>query len=82
VLVAGVLVAGVVVAGVVVAACGSGSRQPAGLSGSQAGAPADQQYTSEDRATTTVLTPKTGSFLAGKATVTALGSTTPADGVT
>ena len=65
------------------AACGSsgsGDQQPAGLSGQQAQSYNNAQYTAEDKAAATVLAPKAGSFLAGKTTVSVLGSTTPANG--
>jgi hypothetical protein len=70
-------------AGAAIAGCGSGAsstRQPGGLSGRQAAAYVSSQYTAEDRQAAKVLTPAPGSFLAGKTTVTLLGSTTPANG--
>ena len=63
-----------------VAACGSGSQEPQGLTGQQAGEYASSQYTTEDRQAATTLAPEPGSFLAGKTTVTLLASTTPANG--
>jgi hypothetical protein len=63
-----------------VAACGSGTQEPQGLTGKQAGAYASSQYTAEDRQATTTLTPEPRSFLAGKTTVTLMDSTTPANG--
>jgi hypothetical protein len=70
------------VAGAVVAGCGSGASPavPQGLSGSVAGVPDNSHYAAENAAAATVLTPAAGSFLAGRTTVTALGSTTPASG--
>jgi hypothetical protein len=64
------------------AACGSASSQavPAGLSGTEAGVPANSQYAAEDAAASTTLNPAPGSFLRGKTTVTPLGSTTPING--
>jgi hypothetical protein len=68
------------------AACGSGSSgnsdggTPAGLSGTQAGAPANAQYSAEEKAAQAVLQPAAGSFLAGKTNETVLGSTTPPNG--
>jgi hypothetical protein len=61
-------------------ACGSGVQAPAGLSGQQAGAYVNSQYSVEDRAASSLLKPAPGSFLAGKSTVTLLNSTTPANG--
>jgi hypothetical protein len=65
------------------AACGSSgssaSSVPQGLSGTEAGAGANQ-ISAADAAAATSLTPAAGSFLAGKGTVTVLGSTTPANG--
>ena len=73
-------IAAVVCAGA--AACGSGGGQavPAGLNGTEAGAPANSQYAAEDAAAATVLKPSPGSFLLGKTTVSVLGSTTPDNG--
>jgi hypothetical protein len=70
------------VAGAVVAGCGSGASPavPQGLSGSVAGVPGNSQYAAENAAAATVLTPAAGSFLAGRTTVTMLGSTTPVNG--
>lgn len=62
------------------AACSSGVQAPAGLSGQQAGAYVNSQYSVEDRAASSLLKPVPGSFLAGKTTVTLLNSTTPANG--
>jgi hypothetical protein len=68
---------------VAAAACGSsgssGSSVPQGLSGTEAGAGANQ-ISAADAAAATTLTPASGSFLAGKGTVTVLGSTTPTNG--
>ena len=67
----------------VVAGCassGSSTATPQGLTGSQAAGFINAQITVEDREAATVLAPAPGSFLAGKATVTVLGSTTPANG--
>jgi hypothetical protein len=65
------------------AACGSSgssaSSVPQGLSGTEAGAGANQ-ISAADAAAATSLTPAAGSFLAGKGTVTVLGSTTPPNG--
>jgi hypothetical protein len=76
------IMAGVATAGLMGVACGSGSgtQVPQGLSGRQAGAYVNSQYSVEDREAAEVLTPEPGSFLAGKTTVTLLGSTTPANG--
>jgi hypothetical protein len=74
---------GVLVAALGFAACGSGesrSAQPAGLSGQQAQSFVNAQFSAEDLAAKSVLVPKPGSFLAGKTTVTLLGSTTPSNG--
>jgi hypothetical protein len=64
------------------AACGSSgsSAAPAGLNGTEAGVSSNSVYAAEDAAAATSLAPKTGSFLAGKTTVTVLGSTTPNNG--
>jgi hypothetical protein len=65
------------------AACGSSgssAKKPGGLSGQQAAAYVSSQYSTEDKQAAKVLTPQPGSFLAGKTTVTLLGSTTPANG--
>jgi hypothetical protein len=72
-----------VVAAVSLAACSSGTTAtltPQGLSGKQANALNNSQYTAEDKEAAKVLTPQPGSFLAGKTTVTLLGSTTPDNG--
>ena len=66
------------------AACGSssgssGSAVPQGLSGTEAGAGA-AQISVADAAAASTLTPAAGSFLAGKGTITVLGSTTPTNG--
>ena len=65
------------------AACGggpSGSNVPQGLSGTEAGGTGSSQISAADAAAATGLSPAGGSFLAGKGTITVLGSTTPADG--
>jgi hypothetical protein len=69
-------------AAAVVAGCGSGASPavPQGLSGSVAGVPGNSQYAAENAAAATVLTPAAGAFLAGRTTVTTLGSTTPVNG--
>jgi hypothetical protein len=67
-------------AGLVVAGCGSASTAPQGLSGGEASQSAGGQYNAEQAAAATVLKPAAGSFLAGKDTVTLLGSTTPSNG--
>jgi hypothetical protein len=73
-------------AGIAIAGCGSsgssgsGSQQPAGLNGGQAKAASNVKYETENREAASVLAPEPGSFLAGKTTVTLLGSTTPANG--
>jgi hypothetical protein len=75
----------VVVAGAAVAACGSGSphaQGPVKLSAQQAAAYAKSQFSAADRQAAKVLSPRSGSFLAGKATVSIVGSTTPPDGDT
>jgi hypothetical protein len=64
----------------VVAGCGSASTAPQGLSGGEASQSAGGQYNAEQAAAATVLKPAAGSFLAGKDTVTLLGSTTPSNG--
>jgi SMP-30/Gluconolactonase/LRE-like region len=68
---------------VAAAACGSsgssGSSVPQGLSGTEAGSGANQ-ISAADAAAATTLTPTSGSFLAGKSTITVLGSTTPTNG--
>ena len=60
---------------VAAAACGSsgssGSSVPQGLSGTEAGAGANQ-ISAADAAAATTLTPASGSFLAGKGTTTVL----------
>jgi hypothetical protein len=70
--------------GLSTAACsssgGSGGGTPQGLNGTQAAAPANPQYTAEEQAAQSVLTPAAGSFLAGKVDETQLGSTTPPNG--
>ena len=65
-----------------IAACGSGSGQatPQGLMGTQVGTSANSTYAAENAAAATSLTPAAGSFLAGKTTVSVLGSTTPVNG--
>jgi sugar lactone lactonase YvrE len=65
------------------AGCSSGggsSAVPQGLTGQQAAGYINSQVTAADKAAATVLKPAPGSFLAGKTTVTVLGSTTPANG--
>lgn len=65
------------------AGCSSGSGSsavPQGLTGQQAAGYINQQVTIADKEAATVLKPAPGSFLAGKSTVTVLGSTTPANG--
>jgi len=74
------IAASVALAGVALAGCGSGDQTPQGLTGQQASGYADQQYSAEDRGAATLLPPAAGTFLAGKTTVTPLGSTTPANG--
>jgi hypothetical protein len=67
------------------ASCGTGSSHALSsdnLSPAQAKAYAKSQFTTEDRQAATVLSPQPGSFLAGKDTVTLLGSTTPPSGDT
>ena len=71
------------IAGLAVSGCGSStsaSKPPAGLNGHQVGGSSASPYSAEDAAAATVLAPKAGSFLAGKTTVTQLGSTTPENG--
>jgi hypothetical protein len=79
-----VVVGSVLVVGVLVAGCASSGAKhqstPQGLTGAQASAFANSQISVEDRDAKTVLTPPAGTFLAGKTTVTVLGSTTPANG--
>jgi hypothetical protein len=68
------------------AACGgsspgsSGSGVPQGLSGTEAGGTSSSQISVADAAAATGLSPAAGSFLAGKGTVTVIGSTTPTNG--
>lgn len=71
------LVAGLAVAAL--AGCSAGS-QPAGISGQQAQQLNSSQYTTAEKEAALVLKPAADSFLAGKTTVTRLGSTTPANG--
>ena len=72
---------GPLVAGLLMVACSSSAKgTPQGLNGQQAQSYVNAQYTAEDQVAKTVLTPEPGSFLAGKTTVTLLGSTTPANG--
>ena len=71
------------VSAAVVAGCSSGGSSaavPQGLTGQQAAGYINQQVTTADKEAATVLKPAPGSFLAGKITVTVLGSTTPANG--
>jgi hypothetical protein len=72
----------VAAAGLGAAACGSGSgsAKPQGLNGTEVGASANSTYAAENAAASTSLTPAAGSFLAGKTTVSVLGSTTPVKG--
>lgn len=70
---------GALVALATLAACSS-DQTPAGLSGNQASQLNSSQYSAADRAAASTLTPKSGSFLAGKTTVTRLASTTPDNG--
>jgi hypothetical protein len=73
------------VAGATIAACGSGgshAQGPVKLSAKQAAAYAKSQFNAADRQAAKVLTPQAGSFLAGKDTVTIVGSTTPSNGDT
>jgi len=80
------LVLSALVAGLALTACGSSggssstTAKPEGLSGKQADSYVDAQYSTEDRQAAKVLAPEPDSFLAGKTTVTLLGSTTPANG--
>lgn len=79
----GGVAAGVVVLMVGAVACGasgSAAGEPEGLSGNQAGAFVNSQYSVEDREASTLLKPEQGSFLAGKSTVSLLSSTTPSNG--
>jgi len=71
-----------VTAGLGVAACGSGSGagKPAGLNGTVVGGSANSTYARENAEAGTSLTPARGSFLAGKTTISVLGSTTPGNG--
>jgi hypothetical protein len=64
------------------AACGSGSgpASPQGLNGTEVGASGNSQDGAENASAASSLPPAAGSFLAGKTTVTVLGSTTPANG--
>ena len=65
-----------------IAGCGPGSgpATPQGLNGTEVGASGNSQYAAENAAAASSLPPAAGSFLTGKATVTVLGSTTPANG--
>ena len=65
-----------------IAACGSGSgpATPQGLNGTEEGASGNSQYGAENASAASSLPPAAGSFLAGKTTLTVLGSTTPANG--
>ncbi|WP_148043333.1 hypothetical protein [Flexivirga caeni] len=77
------LAAAVMALAVTAAGCsssGSKTSTPQGLTGHQAKAFADKQISALDASAATVLRPKPGSYLAGKKTVTVLGSTTPANG--
>lgn len=58
----------------------SSSSQPAGISGQQAQQLNSSQYTTAEKQAALVLKPASGSFLAGKTTVTRIGSTTPKNG--
>jgi hypothetical protein len=75
---------GVPVLAAAAAACSSGSASttsaPQGLSGTEAGGAGSAQISAADASAATSLAPAAGSFLAGKGTVTVLGSTTPANG--
>jgi hypothetical protein len=64
------------------AACGSGSgpATPQGLNGTEVGGSGSSQYGAENASAASSLPPAAGSFLAGKTTLTVLGSTTPANG--
>jgi hypothetical protein len=77
-----VTVAALAAACLAVAACGSSPAPaaPAGLNGTEEGVQANSVYAQENAAAATVLKPASGSFLAGKTTVTQLGSTTPVNG--
>jgi sugar lactone lactonase YvrE len=59
---------------------GGGAAVPQGLTGQQAAGFINSQVTIADKEAATVLKPAPGSFLAGKTTVTVLGSTTPTNG--
>lgn len=75
--------AGAVAVATVLAGCSSShsdSANPSGISDNQAQQLNSQQFSAEDAAAKTVLTPEPGSFLAGKTTVSMLASTTPANG--
>jgi hypothetical protein len=75
--------AAAVALGIAATGCGSSASrmsQPQGLTGQQAAGFANSQITGLDRAASKVLTPAPGSFLAGKTTVSVLGSTTPSNG--
>jgi hypothetical protein len=69
-------------AGLGIAACGPGSAPatPQGLNGTEVGGSGNSQYAAENAAAASTLAPAAGSFLAGKTTVTVVGSTTPANG--
>jgi hypothetical protein len=64
------------------AGCGSSGHPaaPAGLQGVSTGAAPGSPIAIEDRQAASSLAPAPGSFLAGRTTVSVLGSTTPADG--
>jgi len=79
---AAIAVAVLAAAGLGIAACGSGSgpATPQGLNGTEVGASGNSPYAAENAAAASSLAPAAGSFLAGKTTVTVVGSTTPANG--
>jgi sugar lactone lactonase YvrE len=77
---AGVLALASVAAAAGCSSGGGGAAVPQGLTGQQAAGYINSQVTIADKEAATVLKPAPGSFLAGKTTVTVLGSTTPANG--
>jgi len=76
------LAAAAAIAIIAVAGCssGGGSSKPAGLNGTVTGVSANSVYARENAAASSSLTPAAGSFLAGKTTVSLVGSTTPVNG--
>jgi hypothetical protein len=76
------IAAAMLAASFAIAACGSGAgpATPQGLNGKEVGASGNSPYAAENSAAASSLKPAAGSFLAGKTTVSVLGSTTPVNG--